>query len=239
MGKLVNLLSTGVGLAAEVVNSRMDNRLPSQRQQSQPTRPSASTYMISNSQQYMGTRGIDSTSRSFPPATYDMQIEQQDCEFGDLGAPPPDYYQAVNRTRLAPTSQPQMGSPSSGRLPYPVIIPQRRPEDKSRGWMLAYAPVLNDFGIDQATFLKFLIDFNESHKVCIIMDLNPSGRTILTFWIPPTVIHVFGCRQFSGIWCRFCAWYWAYGRFDGCSCSSSVCEENTNTATVRKIFPLS
>ncbi|KAL9116229.1 MAG: hypothetical protein Q9227_000600 [Pyrenula ochraceoflavens] len=42
------------------------------------------------------------------------------------------------------------------RLPCPVIIPQRRPKDKSRGFIRAYAPVLEDSGIDQKTFIDFI-----------------------------------------------------------------------------------
>lgn len=48
-------------------------------------------------------------------------------------------------------------APSSGAsLPYPVILPQRRPSSRRRGFIRAYAPVLADCGIDQATFLDFL-----------------------------------------------------------------------------------
>lgn len=42
------------------------------------------------------------------------------------------------------------------RLPCPVIIPQRRPRNKDRGFVRAYAPVLRDCGIDQEVFLQFL-----------------------------------------------------------------------------------
>ncbi|CAG8075600.1 unnamed protein product [Penicillium nalgiovense] len=42
------------------------------------------------------------------------------------------------------------------RLPCPVIIPQRRPRNKDRGFVRAYAPILQDCGIDQETFLQFL-----------------------------------------------------------------------------------
>lgn len=45
------------------------------------------------------------------------------------------------------------------QLPCPVILPQRRPRDKKRGFVRAYAPVLEDCGIDQATFLEFLETF--------------------------------------------------------------------------------
>ena len=52
-----------------------------------------------------------------------------------------------------------------GQLPYPVILPQRRPRDKSRGFVRAYAPVLSDCGIDQATFLDFLSCFDQASEV--------------------------------------------------------------------------
>jgi hypothetical protein len=51
-----------------------------------------------------------------------------------------------------------------GQLPCPVIIPQRRPRDKKRGFVRAYAPVLADCGIDQATFLEFLKSFHQSSR---------------------------------------------------------------------------
>lgn len=62
-----------------------------------------------------------------------------------------------------------------GRLPCPVIIPQRRPENKSRGWMLAYAPALNDCGIDQTTFLDSLGAFNKASKVGFAIKYNRSS----------------------------------------------------------------
>jgi len=56
-------------------------------------------------------------------------------------------------------------SPSPGnRLSCPVIIPQKRPESKSHGFIRAYAPVLANCGIDQSTFLDFLDSFTTSIK---------------------------------------------------------------------------
>lgn len=59
---------------------------------------------------------------------------------------------------------PHPGS-SSNRLSHPVIIPQRRPRDRSRGFARAYAPALADHGIDQETFLRFIKDFYLASKV--------------------------------------------------------------------------
>jgi hypothetical protein len=50
-------------------------------------------------------------------------------------------------------------------LPLPVILPQRRPNSKSRGFVRAYAPDLwHCKGIDQQTFLAFLGDFHKSSQ---------------------------------------------------------------------------
>lgn len=56
-------------------------------------------------------------------------------------------------------------TPPSHPLPCPVIIPQRRPHSKSRGFIRAYAPVLEDCGIDEATFMAFLDTFQKASQV--------------------------------------------------------------------------
>ncbi|KAL8689099.1 MAG: hypothetical protein Q9218_005147 [Villophora microphyllina] len=48
------------------------------------------------------------------------------------------------------------------RLALPVILPQRRPKERSRGFVRAYAPVLENSGIDQSTWLAFLDAFQRS-----------------------------------------------------------------------------
>lgn len=59
---------------------------------------------------------------------------------------------------------PPQYSTATGKLPCAVIIPQKRPESKTHGFVRAYAPVLNDCGIDQATFLDFLDNYTKSFK---------------------------------------------------------------------------
>lgn len=48
------------------------------------------------------------------------------------------------------------------RLPKAVVIPQRRPSDRARGFVRAYAPDLLRCDIDQATFLRFIDGLNRS-----------------------------------------------------------------------------
>jgi hypothetical protein len=50
-------------------------------------------------------------------------------------------------------------------LPCPVVLPQRRPHKKARGFVRAYAPVLMEAGIDQDTWISFINDWDESSKV--------------------------------------------------------------------------
>ena len=58
----------------------------------------------------------------------------------------------------------EQGKPARGSLPCPVIIPQRRPRDKTRGFIRAYALVLENCGIDQSTFMDFLKTFHAACK---------------------------------------------------------------------------
>ena len=50
---------------------------------------------------------------------------------------------------------PPSNSQPTGNLPCPVIIPQRRPHKKSRGFVQAYAPVLDKCAINQDAFMHF------------------------------------------------------------------------------------
>ena len=59
----------------------------------------------------------------------------------------------------APSSTPR------GPLECPVIIPQRRPHTKARGFVRAYAPALEDAGVDQDTWMEFLKIFHKSQQV--------------------------------------------------------------------------
>jgi hypothetical protein len=51
--------------------------------------------------------------------------------------------------------------PPQGRLPAPVIVPQKHPGSRTRGFVRAYAPALAECGIDQAAFLDFLEGFRK------------------------------------------------------------------------------
>lgn len=56
-------------------------------------------------------------------------------------------------------------SPTAGKLELPVILPQRRPKNKERGFVRAYAPILQTCGVGQADFLHFLDGFGKAIQV--------------------------------------------------------------------------
>ena len=57
-------------------------------------------------------------------------------------------------------------------LPAPVLLPQRRPKNKERGFVRAYAPLLGECsGIDQQTFMDFLQSFDKASKASPVFDV--------------------------------------------------------------------
>jgi hypothetical protein len=69
------------------------------------------------------------------------------------------------------------------QLSAPVVLPQRRPKDRDRGFIRAYAPTLGDCGIDQDMFLDFL---DTAEKSCQAAQwLNAINlASIGTMWLP-------------------------------------------------------
>jgi hypothetical protein len=79
-------------------------------------------------------------------------------------------------TNSNPFLSPQTNSPgpfrdnTASQAQLPILIPQRRPENKSRGWMLAYPPSLQQRGIGQESFISFLLEFNKACQASPALD---------------------------------------------------------------------
>lgn len=57
-------------------------------------------------------------------------------------------------------------------LPQAVILPQRRPRDRARGFVRAYASSLGEYsGIDQRTFIDFIMKWDKAAKAAPIFDV--------------------------------------------------------------------
>lgn len=51
---------------------------------------------------------------------------------------------------------------AASRLDVPVVITQRQPKARTRGFIRAYAPILQSVGIDQETFIDFIDQLNKA-----------------------------------------------------------------------------
>lgn len=79
-------------------------------------------------------------------------------------------------------------------LPAPVIIPQRRPGSRTRGFIQAYAPAMADSGIDQKAWLEIMSGFHEQteqegyfHVTNIAIALSVMSYTIACG--PSVIVH--------------------------------------------------
>lgn len=106
-----------------------------------------------------------------PPSYEDATSEDTDAFMRDIAA------------RNADKKQQDIG-----KLPLPVIIPQRRPRNKSRGFVRAYSPVLEDVGIDQKTFLQFLKAFHTSSQANPVFNAVMVAAGVAGFVPDPIVV---------------------------------------------------
>jgi hypothetical protein len=99
----------------------------------------------------------------------------------ELGEPSGADNQRVLEKALRPEPTASIVPPSL--LKYPVILPQRRPKRRYRGFVRAYAPDLEACGIDQPTFMAFLDEFDKSTEWSPLADII-NLSTLATFAIP-------------------------------------------------------
>lgn len=185
MSRLVKLVGTGIGLAREAMEARKSSAAAeSSTHQSYNSNAEANS---SNPPEYVElpreradeliARGqaVPAEKSSLSPNPDDEDSSPDEDEEDWLldeaaeAADPPSYEESEQQVSMDEMVNSVMHDfhppPTISRLPCPVIIPQRRPRSKARGFVRAYAPVLNDCGIDQETFLKFLKSFHQSSKV--------------------------------------------------------------------------
>ena len=94
---------------------------------------------------------------------------QANSSLDESASEPNDVVQSI----LPPYSRadPRPQRAASNSLPFPVVIPQRRPGTKARGFVRAYTPALQDAGVNQEMFLGFLKDFHKAAQASPIFDV--------------------------------------------------------------------
>ena len=95
--------------------------------------------------------------------------------------------QSLSLTGLILSEKKPTSKSPSKPLPSPVVTPQRRPGTKARGFVRAYAPVLQDSGIDHETFLGFLKEFHKAAQAHPIFDVLMVATAIAGFYPDPII----------------------------------------------------
>lgn len=156
IGMLVRGIAAGIGLASESYQHHKEKKSTQTHEGRDDENNMAVTSEGGESQQdvYISQQMDEaaweldeaqdqvSGCRSRPTATTDEEVAGLANSFLVAHARPPPY--------------------SLGQLALPVVITQRRPESRTKGFVRAYSPLLEDVGIDQATFLDFLGNLNKS-----------------------------------------------------------------------------
>ena len=73
------------------------------------------------------------------------------------------------------------------KLPFPVILPQRRPGTKTRGFVRAYSPVLEESGVSQDAFLGFLKDLHKAAQASPIFDVVMIATALASAYPDPVI----------------------------------------------------
>lgn len=158
LGYVVSGIAGGIGLASESITARKqaktsrsnaDNNDSNKDVPSPVQEPEEETAVEEGDDELLDLdEAQDELTRTVSPKNHPKQDATQITEAFIRQFPLPEY------TEHAPLSQ----------LQFPVILPQRRPKDRSRGFIRAYAPELEKCGIDQAMFLEFLETFQKSSE---------------------------------------------------------------------------
>ncbi|KAH0489348.1 hypothetical protein TgHK011_009781 [Trichoderma gracile] len=180
VGGIVRGVAAGIGLASESYYNHQENKKAQAAAAAEEARPANSSEAYRDGRRHIspahgGDGSSDSddinepvrvdqeTSRDLEEAAWQLDAAQSQLE------PPPDYAtvmeQDLDVQAMAEGFVQSHAFPSDQQLqrqglPMPVILPQRRPGERARGFIHAYAPLLQDVGIDEATFNDFITQLN-------------------------------------------------------------------------------
>jgi hypothetical protein len=174
---LVRGAATGIGMASEGYQAYKERKANPDSPSSQPsedTRDEADeqAWQLDDAQEELLSRDPQAPSGAYGHLSAEAREAiaknpRQQAELFLARYPPPSAHEPI------------------ARIPFPVILPQRRPKDRSRGFVRAYAPVLDDCGIEQAMFLDFIETFDRASQASPwIQTINLA--TVFTSFLPLT-----------------------------------------------------
>ncbi|KAK7445042.1 hypothetical protein CaCOL14_001740 [Colletotrichum acutatum] len=167
-GPISKIIGSAVD-AAKKFQGDQKQPTPTQQNSNVPTQPVQAGSSVASGHatvaQHQATGDDCDVDENWTLALDEAQQAQSQSSGNQHGAPVEDIEGMLAEfiVQHPPPETSNLGSERPG-LPMPVILPQRRPESRHRGFVRAYAPVLQECGIDQATWLEFLDGFENSIK---------------------------------------------------------------------------
>jgi hypothetical protein len=170
-GKAIQGIAATIGLASETIYHHRQKRASHISQRDSIPRSLSNGDCSPTTNEFDSPRSPDEAEiQARLPAQVDevawaLDEVQDDIGTNNGNTAPPDH-SPLGSPMLADgflQSHPSAKSPAAfGRIELPVVITQRRPKARTRGFIRAYAPILQDVGIDQETFVDFIDQLNKA-----------------------------------------------------------------------------
>ena len=196
----VSGVAGGIGLASESIHARKERKkaksFTAEKSSNTPIPPqeSSSSTLISLHEEGADEEVIieqadekqwdlDDAQTGLPGGA-SSDDDPSEYTLGDPSAPKKSKADSANITEaFLKRYPPPAPTDDAQSLPLPVILPQRKPKDRTRGFIRAYVHELEMRGIDQAMFLDFLQTFEKASEANPwINAINLAG--IATSFIP-------------------------------------------------------
>ena len=177
MGPLTRAVQTGIGLVAELKVAREERKGTHAGDDSVSTgKHNWSPHLTARSDLivdiWTGVENLDLDKKDEDEDEWEDDLHFGGAEVASDGFDPtlpvdePPPYSEEELASISDVKYPEPISPHGRpKLSCPVVIPQRRPGSKGRGFLRAYAPVLADHDLDEQTFLTFLKSFHKASQV--------------------------------------------------------------------------
>ena len=160
-------IATGIGAASQVRADHKEKKAGEQQDDIKDDSPKEDKEDSSS----IDSQDLDTDRAEWALDDAAAELEPPPPAYEDFKDGPPGAADDIAKSFIARhiTLKP---SHASKALPLPVILPQRRPKTRSRGFVRAYAPLLEEYaGIDQTTFIEFLEDFDKASRASPVFDV--------------------------------------------------------------------
>lgn len=171
-GKAVQGIAATIGLASETIYHHKQKRASqrSQRDSIPRSLSNGDSVPIMDDLDYFRTPNEVESEERLPTqvdeVAWALDEVQDDISTNSGNTIPPDH-SPLGSPKLAESFlqshlPAEIDAAAKGRLELPVVITQRRPKARTRGFIRAYAPILQNVGIDQETFIDFIDQLNKA-----------------------------------------------------------------------------